>query len=102
MFPGVDASRPELTIEVRCTERPMIIRSSEGCVTVEPGQATAPDVVLTGPPDAAVGLLAGRIDLTEAKARGLAVTGDAGLLLDLHPQVPHRPASASRTPARSA
>jgi len=85
LFPGVDPSRPELTIEVRCNEQPMTIRSSEGRVSVEPGQAAAPDLVLTGPPDAVVGLLAGKLDTNEAKASGLAVTGDVGLLRDLPP-----------------
>jgi DNA-binding HxlR family transcriptional regulator len=88
LFPGVDPSRPELTIEVRCSERPMIIRSSQGRVSVEPGQAAAPDLVLTGPPDAVVGLLARRISAAEAKARGLAITGDVRLLRRLQPSVP--------------
>ncbi len=87
LFPGVDPSRPDLTIEVRCSEQPMTIRSSEGRVGVEPGQAAAPDLVMTGPPDAVVGLLAGRMNPDEAKASGLAVTGDVGLLRDLPPTV---------------
>jgi DNA-binding HxlR family transcriptional regulator len=90
LFPGVDPTRPELTIEVRCAEAPMTIRSAEGVVTVHAGQATAPDLVLTGPPDATVGLLARRIDAAEAKARGLAITGDARLLRRLRP-TPHTP-----------
>lgn len=88
LFPGVDASRPELTIEVRCAEEPMTIRSAEGVVTVHPGQAAAPDLVLTGPPDAAIGLLAHRIEPAEAKARGLAIAGDLRLLRRLQPR-PH-------------
>lgn len=88
LFPGVDPSRPELTLEIRCAEQPMIIRFSQGRVSVEPGQAAAPDLVLTGPPDAVIGLLARRIDPQEAKARGLAVTGDSRLLRSLRPSVP--------------
>jgi DNA-binding HxlR family transcriptional regulator len=88
LFPGVDPSRPELTIEVRCTEEPVVIRSSQGRVTMESGQAAAPDLVLTGPPDAVVGLLARKISASEAKALGLAVTGDARLLGRLVPSVP--------------
>jgi HxlR-like helix-turn-helix len=85
LFPGVDPARPELTIEVRCGETPMTVRSHEGRVTTEPGSAAAPDLVLTGPPDATVGLLAHRIDAGEAKALGVAVTGDARLLRRLRP-----------------
>jgi DNA-binding HxlR family transcriptional regulator len=85
LFPGVDPTRPELTIEVRCGEEPMTIRSAKGRVSVHPGRAAAPDLVLTGPPDAAVELLARRIDSAEAKTRGLAVTGDVRLLRRLRP-----------------
>jgi len=85
LFPGVDPSRPDLTIEVRCSDQPMTIRSADGKVSVEEGPAAAPDLVLTGPPDAVVGLLARRIDGREAEARGLAVTGDRRLLRRLRP-----------------
>jgi DNA-binding HxlR family transcriptional regulator len=96
LFPGVDATRLDLTIEVRCGEEPMTIRSSEGRVSVSPGQAAAPDLVLTGPPDAAIGLLAGRINPDDARARGLAITGDARLLRRLV-----RRRFTKRTPGRS-
>ena len=95
LFPGSDPSRPELTIEVRCGDASMTIRSEDGKVTVAAGQAAAPDVVLTGPPDAVVGLLAQRIDRDEAKQRGLTITGDARLLRRLRPAVAAQP-----TPAR--
>jgi DNA-binding HxlR family transcriptional regulator len=90
MFPGEDESRPELTIEVRCGTDPMTVRSTGGRVSVERGTAAAPDLVLTGPPDAIVGLFARRIDVAEAKARGLAVTGDARRLRKLRPTLPAR------------
>jgi DNA-binding HxlR family transcriptional regulator len=88
LFPGVDPTRPELTIEVRCGDELMTIRSANGRVSVHTGRAAAPDLVLTGPPDAAVGLLARRIDRTEAQARGLAITGDGRLLRRLRPNLP--------------
>jgi len=85
LFPGEDRSRPDLAIEVRCGERPMTVRSVEGRVRVEPGPAAAPDLVLTGPADAVLGLFAHRLSLEDAKARGLAVTGDARPLRRLRP-----------------
>lgn len=88
LFPGIDPSRPDLTIEVRCGDEPMTIRSADGEVHMDRGQAAAPDLVLTGPPDATVELLAHRIDPAEAKTRGLAVTGDAQLLRRLRPSRP--------------
>jgi DNA-binding HxlR family transcriptional regulator len=87
LFPGVDQSRPELTIEARCGDQPMTIRCTEGRVHVQPGPAAAPDLVLTGPPDATIGLLAHRIGPAEARASGLAITGDADLLRQLRPAV---------------
>jgi DNA-binding HxlR family transcriptional regulator len=94
LFPGVDATRPELIIEVRCGDAPMTIRSSDGAVTVHPGPAASPDLVLTGPPDAVVGLLARRLDLQAAKAAGLAITGDARALRRLRPSAPTAAAPA--------
>ena len=98
LFPGEDPTRLELTVEVRSGERPMTIRSSGGRVMVEPGPAAAPDLVLTGPPDAVVGLVAHRIDAEEAKQRGVAITGDARLLRRLRPNVTanKRPSSRAR------
>src|SRR5919206_479768 len=92
LFPGEDPTRPELAIEVRCGERPMTIRSGEGRVTVQHGPAPAPDLVLTGPPDGVMGLIARRISPEAAKERGVAITGDARLLRRLRPKV---------TPART-
>ena len=85
LFPGEDRSRPDLEIEVRCGERPMTVRSVEGRVRVEPGPAAAPDILLTGPADAVLGLLTQRLTVEQAKAHGLAVTGDARPLRRLRP-----------------
>jgi DNA-binding HxlR family transcriptional regulator len=100
LFPGEDPTRPEVTVEVRCGEAPMTIRSTGGRVRVQPGHATAPDLVLTGPPDATIGLLAQHIDAGEAKARGVAVTGDARVLRRLRPSLP-RSARSGRNRRRS-
>lgn len=88
LFPGVDPTRPDLTIEVRCGEEPMTIRSATGRVNVQRGLAAAPDLVFTGPPDATVALLARQIDPAEAKTLGLVVTGDVRLLHRLRPNMP--------------
>jgi DNA-binding HxlR family transcriptional regulator len=88
LFPGEDPARPDMTIEVRCGDPPMTVQSSGGRVTVEPGSAAAPDLVLTGPPDAVIGLFARRIDAETAKSRGVAITGDARRLRRLRPAAP--------------
>jgi DNA-binding HxlR family transcriptional regulator len=96
LFPGTDTSRPDLTIEVRCGDQPMTIRSAEGRVSVQAGPARAPDLVLTGPPDATIGLLARRIDAEQAKSRGLAITGNPRLLRSLRPTTPTTQAAHPR------
>jgi DNA-binding HxlR family transcriptional regulator len=88
MFPGEDRSRPEFTVEVRCGDEPMTVRSAGGRVTVEQGPAAAPDLVVTGPPDAIVGLFAHRLAVDDAKARGVNLTGDPRRLAKLRPAVP--------------
>jgi DNA-binding HxlR family transcriptional regulator len=88
LFPGADPSRPELVIEVRAGDVPMTVHSTGGRVRVEQGPARAPDLVLTGPPDAIVGLFARRFSLEEAKSRGVAVTGNGRRLRKLRPAMP--------------
>jgi hypothetical protein len=66
----------------------MTVGSTDGRVTVQSGPAPAPDLVLTGPPDAIVGLFARRISVDEARARGVAMTGDPRRLRKLRPLVP--------------
>lgn len=53
LFAGVDRSRPDMTVEIRCDAEPMTLCSAEGRVVIRDGPARAPDVVLTGPPEIA-------------------------------------------------
>jgi hypothetical protein len=100
LFPGVDPSRPELTIEVRCGDKPMTVRSAGGVVTATRGPAAAPDLVLTGPPDAVIGFLSRRLDRDEAVARGLTITGDSRPLRRLRPVAPDPASAAAATVTR--
>jgi DNA-binding HxlR family transcriptional regulator len=88
LFPDVNPTRPDVSIEVRCGDQPMTIQSSAGRVAVQAGHSAAPDLVLTGPPDATVALLGRQIDAREAKAQGVSITGDARLLRRLRPAMP--------------
>ena len=85
LFPGVDPSRPDLEMEIRCGDTPMTVAVHGGALSVEEGPAPAPQLVLTGPPDAVIGLLAGRISRREAESLGLRVTGDLRMLRGLKP-----------------
>jgi DNA-binding HxlR family transcriptional regulator len=92
-FEGVDPQRRDLTVELRCGDEPMTLISAGGRVHVAHGRATSPDVTIAGPPDAAVGLLLGRIGRAEAESRGVTATGDLRKLGRLRPRG-ERPAAA--------
>jgi DNA-binding HxlR family transcriptional regulator len=96
LFPNVDPRRPELMIEIRCADESVTVTSTKGRVGVHPGSANAPDLVLTGPPDAIVGLLAQHFDPAAAKEQGVAVTGDIGKLRRLRPTAPGTPPARAR------
>jgi Bacterial protein of unknown function (DUF899) len=48
----------------------------DGSVRARPGTADDPDAVLAGPPDAVIGVLRSRLDIAEARRRGLRIEGD--------------------------
>lgn len=85
-FEGVDPARRDLTVELRCGDEPMTLISSRGRVHLARGPATAADVSIAGPPDAAVGLLLGRIRRREAEGRGVTAIGDLRKLGGLRPR----------------
>ena len=83
LYEGVDKRRPRLVIEVDTGDAPMTIASGNGTVRVVPGRPASPDLVLSGPPDGIIGLLAGIRD--RASVAKVAVTGDARKLAKLRP-----------------
>lgn len=105
-----DLRRPRLSVELRTDDSPVTIESVEGSVRVVQGPSAAPDIVLSGPPDAILGLLTGRLSEPTAKARGLHIAGNADNLTQLRPRKPVMTAgedaalrgdSAPRDPARA-
>jgi len=83
LYDGVDRRRPRLLVEVNVDDDPMTIASVDGRVKVTPGRPAAPDIVLTGPPDGVIGLLAGIRDRpATAKVK---VKGDVRKLAKLRP-----------------
>jgi hypothetical protein len=83
IFDGVDPRRPDMTVEVHTGESPMTIISEGGEIRVQPGPAESPDLVISGPPDGVIGLLAGVLDKTNAAEYGVTVRGDARRLARL-------------------
>jgi DNA-binding HxlR family transcriptional regulator len=76
IFGGVVPSRPEITIEVHTGDSPMTIVAAGGRLQVQPGPADVPDLVISGPPEGVIGLLAGALDKTAAADAGVSVHGD--------------------------
>jgi DNA-binding HxlR family transcriptional regulator len=76
IFEGVDPSRPDTTIEIHTGDSPMTIVSTRGWVQVQPGPADCPDIVISGPPEGVIGLLAGALGKAAASERGVLVHGD--------------------------
>jgi DNA-binding HxlR family transcriptional regulator len=86
IFGDPDPRRPDVSMEVRADGSPMTLECVNGEVGVRPGAPAQPAVVVSGPPDAIIGLLAGHLDKEAAAARGVAVVGDARLLRKLRPR----------------
>jgi DNA-binding HxlR family transcriptional regulator len=78
--------QPSVTIEVRTGDQPLVIETVDGEVRARPGKATNPDLVLAGPHRVIVRLMAGRLDVADAQARGLVIEGDLGALRRLQPE----------------
>lgn len=73
---------PPVAIVVDTGGDPMVIDADDGEVRTRRGPTDDPDAWLSGPPHLVAGLLAGLIDLTTAKRRGVTYEGD--------PEVFHR------------
>jgi DNA-binding HxlR family transcriptional regulator len=75
-----DPEGPTASIELRAPEGTAVAEVVAGAVHVRVGKAADPDLVLTGGPQAILGLLVGKLSLAEARERGLEISGDESLL----------------------
>ncbi len=69
-----------VTVELQTGDQPIAIEARDGVIHARVGAAESPDLTLTGPPNPIMGLLLGRLDLSEAKARGVDDRGDHAVL----------------------
>jgi DNA-binding HxlR family transcriptional regulator len=80
-------SRPPVTIEVRTGDQPIIVDVGGGDVRVRRGSADEhADLVVSGPPDAVLATLLGRVQPTAARRRGVRLEGDERVLQRVQPQ----------------
>jgi DNA-binding HxlR family transcriptional regulator len=71
---------PPVAIEVRTGDEPLVIETVDGSVRTRRGTVDKPDATLEGRPGLILGLLAGRMDLAEARRRGLGFKGSQKVL----------------------
>ena len=71
---------PAATIELRTGDEPMTISAADGVVSVRLGPAQHADAVLSGSPQLVLGLLAGKLDLRQARLAGMQFEGNAEIL----------------------
>jgi DNA-binding HxlR family transcriptional regulator len=77
IFGGTDPGRPDLEVEIRSNGETVSMHSKGGQVSFRPGPADPPDLVLSGPPDAIINLLGGRVSAEDAAGHGVTILGDA-------------------------
>jgi DNA-binding HxlR family transcriptional regulator len=85
-FEGVDPKRRDLVVELRCDGQVLSLVSSRGRVHLMNGPATEPDVTLSGPTEAVVALLLGRITRSDAEGGGVHASGRVAALTGLRPR----------------
>jgi DNA-binding HxlR family transcriptional regulator len=79
---------PPITIQLETGDEPILIQTVDGGVRVRLGTTEHPDAVLTGSPKLVFATVMGRLDLADARAKGLRLEGDPALLLRIRPRVP--------------
>jgi DNA-binding HxlR family transcriptional regulator len=82
---GTDRRRGKVTVEIRCGGEPATLYTAGGRVHLARGPATAPDIIVDGPPGAVTALLTGLTDAASAQGHGVSVTGDPRKLQRLRP-----------------
>lgn len=83
---GAPEERP-VSLEIRSEDETLVAEAGGGRVSVRLGSCERPDARLAGSPSLILGLLTGRLDLAEARRRGLLVEGEEGTIERLRPPV---------------
>jgi DNA-binding HxlR family transcriptional regulator len=81
----VDPEAPPATIQVLADGAPVVIAIDGGRVETRVGRIEDPDLELTGPPRAVLGLLTGVLDVEGARGLGLTARGRTAVLDRLGP-----------------
>lgn len=98
MFRADLAGEFEAELGLHLSWQDFTIRVADGRISVEPVRARAPEVVITGDQNILLGVLYMKMPLAEARAQGLRIEGDAGVLTGFATCF-EMPEPAPRTPA---
>jgi DNA-binding HxlR family transcriptional regulator len=79
-FGGLTPDGPPFTIGVRAGRESVVVELADGAVRSRKWDGETPDVTLTGPPRLILGVLAGMVDLKDARGRGVECAGDVKTL----------------------
>jgi DNA-binding HxlR family transcriptional regulator len=79
---------PSIVIQVNTGEEPMLIEAADGEIRVRPGRVDRPDATLSGAPQTLLALLSGRLNVAQARRRGVQYRGDQRILERLLPREP--------------
>ena len=71
---------PPVSVQLQTGDEPMVVETVDGKVRTRRGTVEHPDAVLSARPGVILGLLSGRLDLAEARGRGLEVSGNENVL----------------------
>src|SRR5262245_26440742 len=74
---------PPIAIELRTTGRPAVVEVADGVVSTRLGTTPTPDLILQGRPQVILGLLSAHLTPDAARAAGLEIEGDLGVLARL-------------------
>jgi DNA-binding HxlR family transcriptional regulator len=77
--------RPPVKIAVRAGGQPVILETVDGSVQVRLDSVDGPDAAITGTPPLVAALLAGKLNLSQARAAGVKYEGDPETLRRLQP-----------------
>lgn len=77
------------TIQLVAAGEPISVEVDGGHIRVSPGKTQPADLTIKGHPDAIMGLLLGRITISQAAAAGLQVSGRMALLRRVMRNTPH-------------
>jgi DNA-binding HxlR family transcriptional regulator len=80
-----DPGAPPMTIQLVADGEQAVVEVAGGAVRSRAGTAEHPDLTLTGPARAVLGLVLGKIDLKTARALGLSLKGDRKVMNRLRP-----------------